>query len=285
MSTRKVNFVLPDGEKFHFDETVAGTITVTYGESVENHARMEKIGEQFEHGISTKDLKKAMKKLKKKYPRAKIEYVDLTKFAPKDVDVADAGVLIIRDGVRLFGRDPDKMMRENVEGYEWDKKALMRGQVKNKTARWNVCYADYDQDPQIESGKGRVVDFKHLPETSAMREVWPTFLPDITKKLNAEGNYYYNPNECGIGWHGDGERVIVIAIRLGVSIPLMYNWYQRSKQIGERCELELNHGDIYVMSEKATGNDWLKKVIPTLRHTAGAPRFTKYVEKDDNCRE
>jgi hypothetical protein len=36
----------------------------------------------------------------------------------------------------------------------------------------------------------------------------------------------------------------------------------------------LNHGDLYVMSEKAVGQDWKRKVIPTLRHAAGAKKYT-----------
>ena len=116
-----------------------------------------------------------------------------------------------------------------------------------------------------------------------MREAWPTFLPSFTEKLNAEGNYYYNVNECGIGWHGDAERVVVIAVRLGVSIPLMYSWYRYGEQIGDLCTLELDHGDVYVMSQKATGNDWQddwkKKGSVTLRHTAGCPAYTDYKPK------
>ena len=34
-------------------------------------------------------------------------------------------------------------------------------------------------------------------------------------------------------------------------------------------EITLNHGDIYIMSEKSVGNDWKRRKIPTLRHAAG----------------
>jgi hypothetical protein len=35
----------------------------------------------------------------------------------------------------------------------------------------------------------------------------------------------------------------------------------------------LNHGDIYIMSDKAVGYDWKKRKIPTLRHAAGCKKF------------
>ena len=33
--------------------------------------------------------------------------------------------------------------------------------------------------------------------------------------------------------------------------------------------IDLSHGDMYIMSEKATGNDWKKSSIETWRHAAG----------------
>jgi hypothetical protein len=73
----------------------------------------------------------------------------------------------------------------------------------------------------------------------------------------------------------DAERVIVIGLRMGASMNLKYRWYQRSEPKGESLEILLNHGDMYIMSHKATGNDWLKKIIPTLRHSEGCPKYTK----------
>lgn len=40
-----------------------------------------------------------------------------------------------------------------------------------------------------------------------------------------------------------------------------------------RICLNIDHGDVYIFSEKATGQDWKKKTIPTLRHAAGAQKF------------
>jgi hypothetical protein len=43
---------------------------------------------------------------------------------------------------------------------------------------------------------------------------------------------YYDVSKCGIGFHGDAERIKVIAIRLGESMPLHYQWFQNSKPVG-----------------------------------------------------
>lgn len=58
-------------------------------------------------------------------------------------------------------------------------------------------------------------------------------------------------------------------------MPLHYVWYKAGKAITKNIIMPpLNHGDIYIMSEKATGFDWKKKNIYTLRHAAGSKKYT-----------
>ena len=92
-----------------------------------------------------------------------------------------------------------------------------------------------------------------------------------------EGNLYYNVAKTGIGWHGDSERKKVFGIRFGESIPLKFRWWYRNKSFGDTLTLNLNHGDAYIMSEKAVGWDWGCPVKhgPTLRHSAGCDKYTK----------
>ena len=92
-------------------------------------------------------------------------------------------------------------------------------------------------------------------------------------------NYYYNIDECGIGFHGDTERKIVICARLGATIPIHFQWFHRHKPIGSRKIFTPNHGDIYIMSEKAVGNDWRKSSLYTLRHAAGSTKYTTIRKK------
>ena len=92
-----------------------------------------------------------------------------------------------------------------------------------------------------------------------------------SKKIKKE---YHNVKKCGIGEHGDEERIKVIALSLGASRPISWRWFHRCKPISERQTFILNKGDMYIMSEKTTGHDWKKQVIRTLRHCAGE----KYVK-------
>ena len=164
---------------------------------------------------------------------------------------------------------------------EKDKKAFMRGRVVNKLARHNLCFADEGHSADYEKGIGTVIPFSSLPYTNQLRNALPKFFGTKANNLNAEGNYYYDNSKTYIGLHGDSERIKVIGVRLGYSIPLYYRWYQNSvaqKDInGNNLTLKilLNHGDIYIPSEKAVGTDWLKKKIWTIRHAAGCEKYIK----------
>lgn len=100
-----------------------------------------------------------------------------------------------------------------------------------------------------------------------------------TKVLfQAEGNLYHDGGvkTTGLGYHGDAERRMVIAIRTGNnSMPLHYQWFYRSKPMGKNFSVLISPGDFYAMSEKAVGTDWKKKSILTLRHASGAAKYVK----------
>ena len=83
-----------------------------------------------------------------------------------------------------------------------DKKAWMRAAVKNKRARWNLCFADHPQTADLENKKGTVLQFKLLPHLNSIRKSIPLFFGNRTKSLYAELNVYYDFDKCGIGFHG-----------------------------------------------------------------------------------
>lgn len=240
------------------------TITITFGEQAENHVGMQKIGEKAEEGFSVQELKEAMEILS---DSTYCELIDLSIPEFK----GEAAVLVIRDGVRLFV-DREDLWKELTE-LPVDKKAKMWGRVVNKTARHNVCFSDFDQNPDYESGKGTVISWDRVPNLSCIRDELPGFLGKKALNLKAEGNYYYDSKKCGIGWHGDSERTRVVALRLGVPLPLYFRWYMKSEPISDRIRIDLNDGDMYVMSQKAVGTDWKSKNIPTLRHATGAENY------------
>ena len=252
------------------------TITITFGDQAENHVGMEKLGNGLaEKGFTVEELKEIKKNLEKNF-EIECELIDLN-VGLKDTDIKgeNACILIVRNGVNLFLNEKFSLEQINKElvDLDWDSKAKMYGRIVQKHARHNLCFADYSQEPNYEIGKGRIVCYSDLPCLSLIRDKIGE-LNNKAKNLFAEGNLYYDVRNCGIGYHGDAERKIVVALRLGMSMPLHYQWFCGGSPVGTKIELILNNGDLYIMSEKATGFDWKKKKIPTLRHAAGCPKYT-----------
>lgn len=246
------------------------TITLTFGDCGENHVGMQKIGALAECGFSVEELLEFKAQLEQ--GGAKCEFVQLDL---PGVEVENAGILIVRKGIDFFLAEKkhtaDELFEEQ-KALDWDMKAYMYGRVVNKNARYNLCYSDEAQEPDYEKKKGRIVSFADVPVTRRLkRRLQRTF----GKSLIGEGNRYYDVRKCGIGYHGDTERRIVIGCRLGAEMPLHFNWFYKGEPIGKNYRVMLQHGDVYAMSEKAVGFDWKKRSKYTLRHSAGCAKFTK----------
>ena len=249
------------------------TISLTFGDRAENHVGMQILGSLASEGFTHKDLLDVSSNFEKK--GCECELIHLNKLLDDPNEATPAYFLIIRDGLAKLvdhKRAADKLYKEQRK-LKFDKKAKMRGRVVNKRARWNLCFDEKSQEPDYAAGKGRVVAFYDVPKLNYVRDKFPSLFGEKGKKLCAELNMYYDLEKCGIGFHGDSERRIVICIRLGASMPMDFQWFRRSLPVGKRFNFTAHHGDIYLMSEKATGFDWKKRSILTLRHAAGCKKF------------
>jgi hypothetical protein len=259
-------------------------VTLTFGDQAENHAGMEKLGElvsegegfQLEDLINMRDKWEEIGAICELIPLYLYEDLDTTDFnipAPEE-----AFVLVIRDGInKILGNEiyAEEMFKEHI-GLEVDKMAWMRGKVVNKHARWNLCFDVESREPDYENKKGRIVSYDEIPITKNLLMEIPKYCGRKSEHLKGEGNYYYDLETCGIGFHGDSERRKVIGIRLGMGITpdLHFQWFREGNAVGDRIIIPLNGGDIYVMSEKAVGTDWKKRKPYTLRHATGSEKYT-----------
>jgi len=246
--------------------------TITFGDVAENGPGMQQLGIQAEVGLSLEDLQAAAAKFMGLGCDA--ELIDLRPAGGELTADADdsAMLLVVRGALEALGASAEVLETEQAK-LTPDKQAFMRGAVKNKRARWNLCFDDVAQSPDLERKRGTVVPFSELPALSAVRAALPNYLGPKAAALKAELNVYYDLAKCGIGFHGDAERTVTIGIRLGDSFPFEYQWFHRHAPVGERIRVELGHGDLYIMGAKAVGTDWRRSVIPTLRHAAGAPKY------------
>lgn len=250
------------------------TLTLTFGDQAENHVGMEQLGEMVEEGQGFQyDDLEAMYQYAEDHG-LHAELYHLHEHEPNGVELPPAYLFILRNPVEdLLGHSTADELWDEQVALPMDKKAFMYGRVVNKHARWNLCFDDESKNPDYEKGKGRVIGWDRVPLLRELVEQFPIVFGEKATRLKGEGNYYYDTKQCGIGYHGDSERRKVIALRLGASMTLYYQWYYRGEAVGPRLEIPLHHGDMYVMSEKAVGTDWKKKTIYTLRHATGAEKF------------
>jgi hypothetical protein len=133
------------------------------------------------------------------------------------------------------------------------------------------------QEPDYEQGKGTIIDISKLLVLPTLVGRVVRFMNKIGYQIKAqelivEGNLYYD-SSCYIGFHGDGERHLVMGVRLGEkSIPLHFGWWKNRKFVPGSMKTFLPEpGDAYLMSEKAVGTDWKRYAtgFMTLRHAAG----------------
>ena len=255
------------------------TITLTFGDVAEAGPGMHKIGTLADNGYTLGDLV-AMRQAFPGHPAKLIringliddfdfkceELVNATEAAPS------AFLLVVRGAVAtLLGKENIPEIIKEMKSKKWDSKALFRGKVKNKLARHNLVFTDAYQAPDYAKGISTSIAYKDVPLISKLRDKLMELVPD--NELNCEGNYYYKSG-TGIGYHGDTERRKVIGARFGSSMSLHFQHFFKGRAIGKNGSVMVHSGDLYMFSEHATGTNWKKRNIVTLRHAAGAKKYT-----------
>jgi hypothetical protein len=247
--------------------------TITFCDRGENHVGNQQIGELRESGFKYEELVEIHQNLSRY--EISCELYNLKELLDQE-NIPNAGLLIIRNGLNRISNsvDSNAQVFSELSKLECDKHAKMYGRVVQKHARHNLVFADFDQSPEYELGRGTVINFNRLPCVSWIRGALPglsTKSDTQSKLINlvAEVNHYYDIKKCYIGYHSDLERKIVVGLRLGESYPLHFQWYLDSEKIGKKFSVSLNSGDLYIMDEKTCGFDGKRKKIPILRHAAG----------------
>lgn len=238
------------------------TITLTFGDRCENHVGMQVIGTHAERGFRLDDLLR----VQAVFPDRSELYALHEVLGPDAAEPEHAYLLVVRGFAEPHA---GRHLWSELAPLDWDKKAFLRNSVKNKRARYNLCFSDFCQEPDYEHKKGRVYDVGDLPHLAALqRRITALVYPDPPSvdpssaapnrnRLQCEGNYYYDLDTTYIGYHGDAERKAVVGLRLGASMPLWFQWFdlcngrnEKKTRIGEPVAVDLHDGDMYIMRRK-----------------------------------
>ena len=249
---------------------------ITFGEVAILHIGGKEYGKgRLNNGFSTNELKKISEE------NDNTEYISISDKLPVKLRKDnDAGILIFRNNqnnkekkfvIGLNKNEANKLYLEqesiNYDTKFWDNR---RQKTLNKRARYNIVFGKENIKNSKDYKQCSVIAFSDLKYLNRFRKRLQIILGSKTKKLNAEGNKYFH-NKAGIGYHGDSERKIVICLSLGKETTLRYHWRLpgSSEHTLEPTDIILNHGDVYIMSEKATGWDWRLRSKVRVVHGAG----------------
>ena len=248
---------------------------ITFGEVAILHVGSKEVGKKRNQGYTVDDLNL----LHQNISNSEIFYLH-DQLPEKYRSENQAAVLVIRNAANLFlgTNGADKLLKEQ-KTINYDKKYFdyRRKKTLNKRARYNIVFGKNEVLHSNDYKTFSVKAFQNLPFLNQIKLRLHTFFGNKAKNLNAEGNYYYE-KKSGIGFHGDAERKIVICLSLGDTSILRYAWRLpgSSEHYGIPIDLKISHGDMYIMSEKATGFDWKFRSKVRVVHAAGA---NKYINK------
>ncbi len=250
--------------------------SITFGEVAISHLGSKEIGEGIrDKGYSVVELEK----IALQFPETGTLHYLHSELPFIDTD-CKAATLVIKNGINIIlGEGSSDLLLQEQFGLQYDQKYYdsRRGKTMNKRSRMNTVFGPTSICHSEDYKQYTVVGFNELPHLDIMREKLSEVFGIKAKNLNAEGNLYFE-SKSGIGFHGDAERKIVICLSLGASSTLRYRWRaaQSVENTLDPIDLVLEHGDIYIMSEKATGYDWHNFGKWRLVHAAG---HSKYIGK------
>jgi hypothetical protein len=134
---------------------------------------------------------------------------------------------------------------------------MMRNELKNRIARYCACLGETRVEADLGQGIGVVIPFGEVPAIEVLREKLGV-IPEM-RGLLAEVNEYYDAKKCYIGFHGDSERPDVVGCVFGQGKILAFQGFRKAVPVGERVELELGHGDLYMGCKVAFGHHWKRE--------------------------
>jgi hypothetical protein len=258
-------------------------ICITFGEQSENHFGMTKNG----NGLSARGYTIEEIILIRDHLMTmdiKCEIIALHKEYNYKIALPESYILKMYNCVgKLIGNSGKNKMFTELKNLDWDTQYWdqQKQRVLNKHARYNLCFDNEYTEADFENKQGTIITYSMVPQLKKLRNKLIKIFKELEfENINfqTEGNYYYDIEKTGIGFHGDAERKCVIGTNLSDrERQICWQWYHHSQPITEPYILELSHGDMYIMSENASGFNWKTSSIPTLRHAAGV-EGSKYLE-------
>uniref|UniRef100_A0A6C0BD42 Uncharacterized protein n=1 Tax=viral metagenome TaxID=1070528 RepID=A0A6C0BD42_9ZZZZ len=249
------------------------SFTLTFSDCIKSYLGSEVIGQKSSTGISNENILL----IYQMFPN-NCEIYNLKDMLPPTIrDFPDVLVLVIRNFINDISNELLKVLTSNeslndkyITGISWDRFKYRGINLVETKQKYNLIFCDlqdgYKRDSDIINGVATIYNSLRIQPLNYLENFIQSIIPG---RYFIEGNCYYDNKKCYTSMCRDKERKKAIGIRLGCDFPLNFRWYHGTIQCSSTKSIILKHGDIFIMSELATGNMKEKITKLYLKHSEG----------------
>lgn len=251
--------------------------TLTFGEAAIAGLGSESYGTKSKNGFDLNDLTY----ISSKFNPEQTMLIDLRNMLPNsNIELAPAFILLIKNPYPDLLEKLEPIILKDQETYDsqgyldgvlWNKKKYTYGRVVNAINRYNLTFDFIGAEAKIHTEMGGTI--YNIGAIPPLEELYKRIATACNTRLYIEAMMYHDIISSHIGFHRDKERMKVIGYRMGHEFPLHYQWYCGTDPISEIFTINLDPGDMYVMSEYASGGKTMTKTRIYLKHAAGNNPF------------
>ncbi len=182
--------------------------------------------------------------------------------------VPDAYLLLIKDGVSLF-YNKDELFEEQ-KSLPKDTKVYIRNNLVSRISKHVLSFEEESKDPEYTLGIKKVLAFSESPILESFKNKIHHVLGENGQgcDLKAKADYYFDNSECGTYFHGE-DKEFLFCIKLGNESILRYRWSCDCEQVTDNIDFRIEHGDIFIMFGKSTGDKYRQSNKLTLEFAEG----------------
>lgn len=261
ISNKTLNETNSSYDKLNFLRQLNVSFSIMFEDKIEGY-KTETIGQTSQFGFSNQDLFN----LKQSFPD-NTELINLKEMLPPILhEFPDVYILVLKNHFGDLSNDllnvcvnPENSSNNEITGICWDKFKVRTNkncdkllvQMKDKYRLiFNDLQDGYKKNFQPEYQTSTIYNYQRIPSLNQIKQYL-----DRVFNFNSviEGYCYYDINESFTPFHRDRDRRKLLLLRLGKSLPVNFRWYHGTIHCSAIFSLNLNHGDLLIMSDSVNG--------------------------------
>jgi hypothetical protein len=168
----------------------------------------------------------------------------------------DAVVWVIKNGINLLMNDKNyaTKMFEEQDRTPYDR-VMFHHRIQRlckDRLQYSTIFGQQGQTHSDDYKQPTVIAYNQVPHLQKLRQFLPELLGDKAKDLNCKGTYYFR-QELGARFLGKAEQKLAICCSLGraTTLRVLQRLPKHSPVRYKSITIRLEHGDLYIVSEKA----------------------------------